>query len=188
MLNKYLKFLNEEGEFEFTKSSIEDKFPVRKKVKVACAIIMKKGDNDENLILLIQRAADDHWPLHWEAPRGKCDVGENEELIHCLKREIKEETGLDIEPIKWVDKFVYSADKGKRESTQFNFLCKLKNPNQKVKLSKEHGDFKWISSVGEVELMVLPELKKTITKVLNTNDEIVNYPNNDFSGNERIPE
>lgn len=145
-------------------------------MKVAGAVIMKKGDNGEKLILLIQRAKDDHFPNHYETPRGKCDKGKDEKLIHCLKREIKEETGLDIIPIKFIDKFQYLADKGSRRSTQYNFLCKMKNPNQAVKLSKEHQDYKWISSVGEAELMVLPEIKRTLAKVLNLDSKLIDYP------------
>ena len=154
-------------------------------MKVASAVIMKKGINGEKLILLIQRAKEDHFPNHWETPRGKCDKGKDEKLIHCLKREIKEETGLDIIPIKFIDKFQYLADKGTRRSTQYNFLCKMKNPDQEVKLSKEHQDHKWISSVGEAELLVLPEIKKTLVKVLNLDSRIIEYPQ---SGIEKIEE
>lgn len=163
----------------------EDKIKVR--VNVACGIIVKKGENKETLLLLIQRAADDHWPLHFEGPRGKCDKTPDEKLIPCLKREVKEETGLDIEPLGLIDKFSYLADNGTRESTQYNFLCKMKNPNQSIKLSDEHDTYKWVSSVGEVELMVMPELKKTIIKVLNPHDKIVDYPESDLS-NSKIKE
>ena len=150
-------------------------------MKVASAVIIKKGINKENLILLIQRSSEDFWPLYWETPRGKCDKPIGEKLIHCLKREIKEETGLDITPIKFIDKFQYLADKGTRRSTQYNFLCKMKNPKQEIKLSKEHQDYKWISSVGEAELLVLPEIKKTITKVLNLDSGMVEYPEKEIT-------
>ena len=43
-------------------------------------------------------------------------------------------------------------------------------------MSKEHQDYKWVQSVGEVELMVPSEMKKTISKVLNKDEKIVNYP------------
>jgi len=56
----------------------------------------------------------------------------------------------------------------------------LKSPNQKIKLSKEHDQFRWVGSVGEVELLVYPELKKTISKVLNVDEQIVNYPENEL--------
>jgi len=146
-----------------------------KKVNVTGAIIMKMGEEGKPMVLLIQRAPDDHWPLYWEIPRGKCDKGDNDNLANCLKREIKEETGLDIYPIKFVEKFQYVADHGKRLSTQYIFLCLMKNEKQEVKLSKEHSNYKWIYSVGEAELMVNPELKKAIAKAFNYHEQIVNY-------------
>ena len=152
---------------------------VKKKINVAGGVIIKEGENGETMVLLIQRAHDDFFPDHFEIPRGKCDKPIGEDLIHCLIREVKEETGLDIEPIKFIDKFSYLADKGTRESIQHNYLCKMKDPNQKVKLSKEHQDFKWVQTVGEVELFVLPEIKKTISKVLNQDAKIVEYPENE---------
>jgi len=146
-----------------------------KKVNVIGAIILKMGNEGKPMVLLIQRASDDHWPLYWEIPRGKCDRGDKKDLISCLKREVKEETGLDVRPIKFIDKFQYVADRGKRLSTQYTFLCTMVDETQEVKLSKEHGNYKWVYSVGEVELMVNPEVKKSIAKAFNYHDQIVNY-------------
>jgi len=159
-----------------------------KKVNVAGAVIAKLGEKGETLILLIRRSPTDHWPLHFEFPRGKCDQGLDEDTIKCLKREVKEETGLDVRILRFIDKFTYIADSGRRESTQYNYLCQMKDPKQPVKLSHEHDDFKWISSMGEVELMTLPEMKKTISKVLDLDERIVDYPTNNFSGETKIKE
>lgn len=150
---------------------------VKEFVKVSGGIILKEIDGFPH-ILLIQRSSDDHWPLYWEIPRGKCDQGNNERLNHCLKREIKEETGLDVKPVKFVDSFSYYVPKDKRKSKQYNFLCVLKDVNQPVKLSKEHQDYKWIKSLGEIKLMVAPpEINSTLTKVLNASEKVVDYGN-----------
>jgi len=164
VLNVYLEFLND-----------ADK-KVTKFVNVSGAIILKQNEEEQNSILLIRRSPTDHWKLIWEYPRGKCSSKEN--LEKCLKREVKEETGLDVDIIKYIDQYDYIADHGTRKSTQHNFLCKMSNPKQKVKLSFEHDQYKWVSSVGEVELLVPAEMKKTISKVLNTYDQIVNYRDN----------
>ncbi len=157
-------------------------------IPVAAGLIVKEGENGEKLLLLIQRAADDHWPNFWEAPRGKCDKPKGENLIHCLKREVKEETGLDVIPDEEIDTFEYLADKGTRKSICHNFLCRMKDPNQKVKLSKEHQNFKWIQSVGEAEMLVLPDQKKSIDKTFNTELQIVSYPENHFTKNNSMEE
>jgi 8-oxo-dGTP pyrophosphatase MutT (NUDIX family) len=149
---------------------------VEKEVNVTGAVIIKVNDEQSKSVLLIQRSEDDNWPNVWEYPRGRCDKGDENQLKECLKREVKEETGLDIDIIEYIDKYEYLADGGSRKSTQFNFLCKMTNPNQKIKLSKEHQDYKWVQSVGEIELLVPSEMKKTISRVLNKDEQIVVYP------------
>ena len=133
--------------------------------------------------MLIRRSSTDHWKLIWEFPRGKSEKGED--IKETLKREVKEETGLDVKIIKFIDKYKYIADKGKRISTQYNFLCKMEDPSQNIKLSFEHDDYRWIKTTGEAELLVPAEMKKTISKVLNEDDSIVNY---DMENTEKIKE
>ena len=58
---------------------------VKKFMKVAGAVIMRINEDERKQVLLIRRAVDDHWPLHYEFPRGKCDKPVGEKLIHCLK-------------------------------------------------------------------------------------------------------
>lgn len=153
-----------------------DEEKVEKTMNAAAAVISRIGDNDRPEVLLIQRAADDHWPLHWEFPRGKCDKPIGENLIHCLKREVKEETGLDVKPIEKIDIIEYLADGGKRKTKCHNYLCMLKDLDQKIKLSKEHDNYKWITEMGEVELMVMADQKKTLEKVFHSDRTIATYP------------
>ena len=156
-------------------------------MKAAAGVIFKEED-DRRFILLIQRARDDHWPLHYEFPRGKCDKPIGEDIIKCLKREVKEETGLDITPVKYIDKFTYLADRGERQTTCHNFLCKLNNLDQKIRLSKEHDDYKWIGEVGEAGLLVMPDQRKTIEKALNMDRSLTMDPDNSFSTKDKIEE
>ena len=168
-------------------SIIGDEQNVKVRMNAAAAVIVKE-ENDTKSVLLIQRAREDHWPNHYEFPRGKCDKGDKNDLISCVKREVKEETGLDIQVEGLIDKFEYLADNGTRLTTCYNYLCKMVNPNQPLKLSKEHQDFKWVSEVGEIELLLLPDQKKTIEKVLNNDRPIVSYPDNNFTKNNQIEE
>jgi len=161
----------------FREFLIGEKDKVKKEINVAGAVILKLDQEGINSVLLIQRSADDHYPNIWEFPRGRCDKGDKNKLIECLKREVKEETGLDVIVLKYINRYEYISDKGKRKSIQYNYLCKMKTPNQKVKLSKEHSDYKWVQSFGEIELIVPFEMKKTIAQVLNIDNSIINYSN-----------
>jgi 8-oxo-dGTP pyrophosphatase MutT (NUDIX family) len=147
---------------------------VIKRTKVSGGVIIKKGSHGESLLLLIRRSKTDTWAMVWEIPRGH--VEDKETLEEGLIREVKEETGLDIIPVKFIGKFKYIADNGTRETTQYNYLCILKDSNQKVKLSFEHGTYRWVQTLGEVELLVPSEMKKIISRVLNPDSQIVIYP------------
>lgn len=148
---------------------------------VACGFIIREDDNGVKSLLVLQRAADDHWPLHYDLPRGKCDKPMGEEIIHCLKREVKEETGLDIIQLRFLGKFKYLADGGERESTQYNYLCMMENPDQKVKISKEHQGARWITSGGEAELLLTPEMKRIALRLLNQKETLSGKPSTVFS-------
>lgn len=168
-------------------SLIADEDKIEEVINVAAGIILKEEDGIKK-VLLIQRAADDHWPLHFEFPRGKCDKGKNEDVNLCAIREIKEETGLDVKLEKYLGKYFYYAMAGKRKTICYNFLCTMKNPNQKVKLSHEHRTYKWITQVGEAELLLYPDQRKFIEMVLSTENPIKSTPENDFTKNNKIEE
>jgi len=136
---------------------------VEKEIDVGGAVIFKKGEHGEVIFLIIKRAENDTWPNQWEIPRGKCDKIPKEKLIDCLKREVREEVGVSIKVISYLDKYTYIAGKGKRRSTQYNFLCSLDPPEQEIKLSKEHSEYQWITTIGESDLFVNPrELRDTL--------------------------
>lgn len=99
----------------------------------------------EGKVLLIQRSADEEvFPNLWEIPSGKREQFESSK--DALIREIKEEVGLDVEPLIPVDVFEFRVEKENevRDSTQISFLCKLID-EQEVKLSDEHQNFAWIT-------------------------------------------
>jgi 8-oxo-dGTP diphosphatase len=62
----------------------------RRHIHVACAIIERDG-----LVLSARRSASMNLPLKWEFPGGKIEPGEGVE--ECLKRELVEEMGVQIE-------------------------------------------------------------------------------------------
>ena len=99
-----------------------------------------KNENNENLLL--KRAADDFLGGLVELPSGKVDP--NEDLVGALKREIKEETNLDIRTIdEYLGHFDYKSKSG-TTTRQFNFKISVENVLS-LKTSEEHEAAYWIN-------------------------------------------
>jgi 8-oxo-dGTP diphosphatase len=95
--------------------------------------------NEKNELLLIKRRDNDpNAAGAWEIPGGRLDLGENP--FDGLKRETKEETGIDIEILNSLNVQHFTRDDGQR-ITMLIFLCKpLSNS---IKLSEEHTKYIW---------------------------------------------
>ncbi len=87
---------------------------MKRTIKVACAIIEKNGN-----ILVAQRSEKMDNSLKWEFPGGKVEDGED--LIQCIKREIQEELGIDINIIRSLN--VSPFDKPDRIIELYPFVC-----------------------------------------------------------------
>lgn len=79
----------------------------------------------------------------WELPGGRMDFGETAE--ETLKREILEETGLVVRPIKLLD--TWNLVDENYQITGIIYLCQLEEGE--VRLSDEHDEFKWIGTDQE---------------------------------------
>ncbi|MBD3210613.1 NUDIX domain-containing protein [Candidatus Micrarchaeota archaeon] len=54
---------------------------------------------EDDRLLLVRRAAEP-FKGEWALPGGRID--DNEDALQCLKREMQEETGLEVEPVMFV--------------------------------------------------------------------------------------
>ena len=94
----------------------------------------------DNCLLLIKRRPNDvHKPSVWEIPGGRLGLGENP--FEGVKRETKEETGLDVEVLHPLNVKHFVRDDN-QTITMLIFLCKALNDD--VKLSEEHTDYEWV--------------------------------------------
>lgn len=135
------------------------------KLQQACAggfIRNKYGE-----ILFVKRSENDSFlPSNWELPGGGVEYGEN--IEKTLRREIKEECGLDVKigfPIA-VGDYYMKDNKKEIQRTEIIFLCKLLNPAQTIILSGEHLEYKWVSSNKINNLKLSSYIKSIINSVL----------------------
>lgn len=92
-------------------------------------------------VLIVKRALDDaHKPGIWEPVGGRLEPGENPFI--GLKREVKEETNLDVEVLNPLDVAHFMREDG-QNITMILFLCKALNDS--VKLTEEHIEFEWVA-------------------------------------------
>jgi len=105
-------------------------------------------------VLLVRRSNDNEW----ECPGGTMEFGED--LHTTLRREIEEETGLndiDIGKLLYAITFTYNPE------TQYVGLMYLSHAkSDKVKISNEHIDFKWVNKKQLTELLWKPMLNELI--------------------------
>lgn len=97
--------------------------------------------NQNKEILVMTRKSADFMGGIDELPSGNMEADEN--IYNSLSREVKEETGLDIENvISYINSFDYISGSGKK-ARQFNFVVSVKSTDSVV--LTEHDSYKWLT-------------------------------------------
>jgi 8-oxo-dGTP pyrophosphatase MutT (NUDIX family) len=118
--------------------------------------------NDKGAILL--HAREDH--ASWALPGGKLESGES--IMECLKREMLEETGLNVSPEKLLGVFsspeyVLSVKGRVFQPLLIVFLCNVKTPELKV--GPESLSFMWMDQNNIDTLNAFPLIKEIAQRV-----------------------
>lgn len=86
--------------------------------------------DDHNRVLMLKRSNYmDKYAGEWDLPGGHIRVGED--FLVGMKREVKEETNLDVENLKFIEKI---------DNLDF-YYCKYNN--RPIKMSHEHVGFRF---------------------------------------------
>ena len=107
----------------------------RHSVSVAGVII-----DDDGRALLVQRRDNQHW----EPPGGVLEQGET--IQDCLRREVREETGLDVEPIAVTGIYQNMT----RDIIALVFRCKIAGGT--LATNDEASAFRWVSETDVTTL------------------------------------
>lgn len=130
------------------------------KFGVAVKGIIRRGDGK---ILIVKRSdGDDHNPGVWETVGGGMDEAISPE--ENLKREIIEETGLEVLVREPFNVFSFTKDTGEFK-IGITFVCEYLSGE--VKLSHEHSEYAWIEPKDFFRYESVPSLHKEISDYAN---------------------
>lgn len=108
--------------------------------------------------LLVQRAHDDVWmPGKWSFAGGETDKGET--LEQGLKREIKEETGLDVE----LEDLAYLPEISYKKKHAF-FACKKVSGKTEINANgvHEHEAARWVERSEISKMDTVPDVADVV--------------------------
>jgi len=127
---------------------------------VGALIVNPKGD------VLIVRSS--KWSDKFTVPGGHIELGEPAE--NAIKREVKEETGLDVESVKLllVQQAIYPVNYYKHEHFIFmDFLCQTESAEVKLD-GRELQEYIWVSPEKALELDLEKYTRNFVNKYLET--------------------
>lgn len=113
--------------------------------------------NDKNEVLLVLHNAG-----HWDLPKGHVELGETE--VQTAKREVKEETNIDIE----IDeRFRYTTEYSPKEDVMKEvvyFLAKSVTNDKEAQL-EEVSQVKWFEFNKAIEMITYDNSKEILKKL-----------------------
>lgn len=129
-------------------------------LQVGVKVLLK---NKDGKYLILQRS-EEKYPgvgAKWDIPGGRIDPGTS--LLENLKREVMEETGLEItgEPKLITAQDILKTDKHVVRLTYLGFA------DGEVKLSDEHKEYKWLSLEDLKNLEPMDRYFKEVLSSLN---------------------
>jgi len=107
--------------------------------------------SEDGQVLILKRAKDDSTNAgKWDIPGGLLEF--NETVEEVLKREVLEETGLEVEvgPVIRVSEFAKESEIFKKEKRSLRYIAYCQG-NTDVKLSEEHSEFAWLKIDEAIE-------------------------------------
>jgi ADP-ribose pyrophosphatase YjhB (NUDIX family) len=134
--------------------------PKPNSIKPAAAVALFDGDGR---ILLLRRKDNDKWTM----PGGTMDFGES--LGQCAVREVREETGFDIEISgligTYTDPNVLIAYSDGEVRQEFTFVYAAKMKSGELKIDHESKEAVWVSIADALNLPLVDSQRRRLQDV-----------------------
>lgn len=126
--------------------------------KSAGAVVFRQEDKKTYYLLLHYQSG------HWDFPKG--NIEKNEEPEETVRREVREETGInDLEFVpgfKQTIKYFYKRDN--KNFMKFVTFFLAQTQTQEVKISWEHQGYKWLKYEDALEQLTFSNAKEILKK------------------------
>ena len=119
--------------------------------------------NEEGKVLIVQSSK---WNNRYTVQGGHIELGERAE--EAIKREVREETGLDVEPVRLrlVQQAIYPEDYHKHEHFLFmDYICKAKSSEVKLD-GRELQGYVWVRPEDALKLDIEEYTRNFVVKYL----------------------
>ena len=127
---------------------------VGKQVITACAFIHANFDGVDKVFLPKRAETKKFLPGVFELPGGHIEYGED--IVEGLKREVREELGMDIKVGDPFSVFTYTNEIKGSHSIEVDYFASFVNSLDEIKINPEdHSEFGWFSE-EEIATKVVP--------------------------------
>ena len=123
------------------------------------------------LYLMLKRSSGKHYEHLWQGVAGKIEAGET--AWRTVLRELKEETGKEPKKLFAAD-HVASFYEAKRDLVHIVPIFGIEVSDEKVKLSEEHCEYKWVTFEEALKLLTWKGQKEGLRTV---HDEVISKDN-----------
>lgn len=133
------------------------------KTVVTCGAIVL--NNAREVLVLRRSDTDERRPGQWDLPGGHVEYGESFEV--ALRREVTEETGLDIGDTE--PRLVYASSAAFDEVSVTWLFFVAKSPETDVLVSPEHDEYKWVGLDEAIDLIEYDRKRNALEFVRDNN-------------------
>jgi 8-oxo-dGTP pyrophosphatase MutT (NUDIX family) len=120
-------------------------------------------EKNKPLFLLLYKKAREKYKEIYEFPKG--NIEKDEDPLITTKREVKEETGLDVKILQGFREKISWIYKKERETIHKELICFLAESKTKdVKISKEHDAYEWLDFDNAVKKLKFKNQKELLFK------------------------